>query len=47
MYEVDPLTCHKCHGRMKIISFIKDEEAIGKILKHLGLCDVKERPLPE
>jgi len=37
IYEVDPLTCPKCQGRMKIISFIEDEEVIEKILKHLGL----------
>ena len=45
IYEVDPLTCSKCHGRMRIISFIEDEEVIKKILKHLGLWDIKARPL--
>jgi hypothetical protein len=35
--EVDPLTCPKCSGNMKIISVIEDEEIIKKILKHLGL----------
>ena len=30
---------------MKIISFIEDQEVISKILKHLGLWDVK-RKLP-
>jgi hypothetical protein len=25
----------KCQGRMRIIAFIKDEEVLGKILKHL------------
>ncbi len=44
IYEVDPLTCPKCHGKMKILSFIEDEEIIKKILKHLGLWDVKQRP---
>ena len=24
--KVDPLTCPKCHGQMRIISFIEDEE---------------------
>ena len=33
IYEVDPLMCPKCHGRMKIIAFIEDEEVIEKILK--------------
>jgi hypothetical protein len=41
IYEVDPLTCPRCSGKMKIISIIEDEEIIKKILKHLGLWDVK------
>jgi len=44
---VDPLTCPKCQGRMKIISFIEDEEVIEKILKHLGLWEMKARPPPK
>jgi hypothetical protein len=31
---------------MKIIGFIEDEEVIEKILKHLGLWNVKARPPP-
>jgi hypothetical protein len=31
---------------MRIISFIEDEEVIKKILKHLGLWDIKARPPP-
>ncbi|MFH1124884.1 MAG: transposase, partial [Pseudomonadota bacterium] len=46
IYEVDPLTCPKCHGRMRILAFIEDEEVIKKILKHLGLWDKKARPPP-
>jgi len=46
IYEVDPLTCPKCQGRMRIISFTDDEEGIEKILKHLGLWDLKARPPP-
>jgi len=37
----------KCQGRMKIISFIEDEEVIEKILKHLGLWEMKARPSPK
>jgi len=47
IYEVDPLTCPKCQGRMRIISFIEDGEVIKKILKHLGLWEVKPRPPPK
>ena len=41
------MTCPKCQGRMKIISFIEDEEVIKKILKHLGLWEMKARPPPK
>ena len=34
IYEVDPLTCPKCQGRMRILAFIEDEQVIEKILKH-------------
>jgi hypothetical protein len=47
IYEVDPLTCPKCSGAMKVISVIKDEEIIKKILKHLRLWDRKARPPPK
>ncbi len=44
IYEVDPLICPKCFKKMKIISFIENEEVIKKILKHLGLWEMKARP---
>ncbi len=47
IYEVDPLTCPKCRGIMRIISFIEDREVIKAILKHLGLWLVKLKPFPK
>ena len=47
IYEVDPLTCPKCSGKMKVISVIEDEEVIKKILKHMGLWELKARPPPK
>jgi hypothetical protein len=44
---MDPLTCPKCQGQMRIIAFIEDEEVIQKILRHLGLWDLKARPPPK
>ena len=41
------LCCPKCSGKMKILSFIEDPEVIKKILKHLGLWDIKARPPPK
>ena len=36
VYNVDPLKCPKCNGKMRIISFIEDEAVIKKILSHLN-----------
>jgi hypothetical protein len=33
----------ECSGEMKVISMIEDEEVIKKILKHLGLWNLKAR----
>jgi hypothetical protein len=41
IYEVDPLICPKCQGGMRIIAFIEDDQAIKKILKHLGLWETR------
>jgi hypothetical protein len=55
IYEVDPLTCPKCSGKMKVISVIEEEEIIKKILKYLGLSacagtadrwEIQTRPPP-
>jgi hypothetical protein len=46
IYEVDPLACPRCKGEMRIIAFIETQEVIKKILKHLGLWEVKPRPPP-
>jgi hypothetical protein len=42
-----PLTCPKCVGIMRIISFIEDPEVIKAILKHLGLWLTKSKPSPK
>jgi hypothetical protein len=47
IYEIDPLTCPKCRGVMRIISVIEDQEVIKAILKHLGLWLVNSRPAPK
>jgi hypothetical protein len=40
------LTCPKCGGSLRIISFIDNPSVIEKILKHLKLWDPPERPPP-
>ena len=44
VYETDPLTCPKCQGEMRIISFIDQPDVIRKILQHLGLWEESHTP---
>ncbi len=46
IYEVDLLTCLKCQGSMRVIAFIEHGDVIKKILKHLGLWEMKRKPSP-
>jgi len=46
IWEVDPLECPKCHGEMKIISFITEKPVIKKILEHLNLWQETQRTPP-
>jgi hypothetical protein len=47
IYEVDPLTCPKCRGMMRIISIIEDQEVIDKIITPLGLDQKNQRSPPK
>jgi hypothetical protein len=47
IYEVDPLICPKCQGQMRIISFIEELDIIEKILRHLGLWDIRNHDPPQ
>ena len=46
VYEVDPLVCTKCGGKMKVISFIQEPAIIEKILRHIGLWSPAPRSPP-
>ncbi|MBM3712683.1 MAG: IS91 family transposase, partial [Actinobacteria bacterium] len=48
IYEVDPLTCPKCGGSMRIIAFIEDYKVIKKILDWLSIDEFKrDKPPPK
>jgi hypothetical protein len=50
IYEVDPLTCPKCSGTMKVLAFIEAPQGavIEKILRHCGLWNpAAPRPPPD
>ena len=46
VYEVDPMVCPKCGGTMKVVAFITDYAAVDRIIDHLKLTFVAEKPPP-
>jgi hypothetical protein len=46
VYEVDPLLCPECGGTMKVIAFLTDHSVVDRIIDHLKLTFVAERPPP-
>lgn len=44
VYEVDPMICPKCGGTMKVIAFITDYQAVDRIIDHLKLTFIPEKP---
>ena len=45
-YEVDPMICPKCGGTMKVVAFITEYAAVDRIIDHLKLTFVAEKPPP-
>ena len=46
VYEVDPLVCPQCGGTMKIIAFITEYAVVDRIIAHLKLTFVADKPPP-
>ena len=46
VYEVDPMICSKCGGRMKVVAFITEVAVVDRIIDHLELAFVADRPPP-
>jgi hypothetical protein len=46
VYEVDPMLCPQCGGTMKVIAFLSDFSVVDRIINHLKLTFVAERPPP-
>jgi hypothetical protein len=46
VYEVDPMLCPKCGGVMKVVAFITAYPAVDRIIDHLKLRFVAEKPPP-
>jgi ribosomal protein S27E len=47
VYEVDPMTCPRCGGPMKVVSFLTEPAVVDRIIDHLKLTFVAEKPPPE
>jgi len=46
VYEVNPLTYLRCGGTMKVISFLTDYAVVDRIIHHLNLTFVADKPPP-
>jgi hypothetical protein len=46
VYEVDPMLCPRCGGKMKVVAFLTDYAVVDRIINHLKLTFVAERPPP-
>ena len=46
VYEVDPLLCPQCGGLMKVVAFITEDAVVDRIIDHLKLTFVAEKPPP-
>jgi len=46
VYEVDPLVCPPCGGRMKVISFLTEYAVVDRITPHLGMTFAAEKSPP-
>jgi len=46
VYEVSPLVCSKCGGTMKVIAFLTDYPVVDRIINHLRLSFVADKPPP-
>jgi len=46
MNNFNPMACPRCQGEMRIIAFLTDYAVVDRIIAHLKLTFVAERPPP-
>jgi hypothetical protein len=46
VYEIDPMLCPKCGGRMKVVAFLTEYAVVDRIIDHLKLTFVAAKPPP-
>jgi hypothetical protein len=37
VYEVDPLTCPRCGGAMRVVAFLTEHDVVDRIIEYLKL----------
>jgi len=46
IYEVDPLICPRCGGRMRVVAFLTEYAVVDRIIRHLELTFAAAKPQP-
>jgi hypothetical protein len=46
VYEVDPVACFRGGGRIKVVAFLTEYAVVDRIVRHLELTFVAEKPPP-
>jgi hypothetical protein len=36
VYEVEPMICPRCGGKMKVVAFLTEPAVVDRIIRHLG-----------
>jgi hypothetical protein len=44
VYEVDPMICSKCGGRMKVVAFLTEVAVVDRIMEYLKLTFEAAKP---
>jgi hypothetical protein len=42
--EVDPMICPRCGGRTRVVAFLTEHAVVDRIIRHLELTFVAEKP---
>jgi len=41
VYEVDPMICPRCGGRMRVVAFLTEPAVVDRIIRHLELTSAR------
>jgi hypothetical protein len=46
VYKIDAMICPRCGGIMKVVAFLTESAVVNRIIGHLKLTFVAEKPSP-